>query len=499
MSSLHRGFLDDCEKEQLQFSGAIQSHGAIIILSKGFELTHYSESFLGFTGLDPYDFAESVLSKTLLPALFSYSNTVGYRSELYSALDTDKGGFDLIITRGAENELILEFFKHQLDAPKWVLPPGFKDISDLSSLQSLREQLVSWIAEVTGFERVMYYQFLEGGDGEVIAEVSKVASRGSYLGLRFPASDIPLIARQLYLKNPWRVISDAKAESNGLLGQTRADLTYSDLRSVSPVHAIYMQNMGDRSSLSFPISAGQELDALISCHSHESRTLPLKRLSEIKEVVNEFNRLLRNTITTHRVRLVDEIAYNTNQMLKSLEVMHEQESQWQYFSAWLLKEFDVDAVVWSHQQLSLSAGIPFEQPLIEQLEDWFRSHCNELVFYKDRIRELISADLLTHIAGAAGLRIRMKNGTNAHLFLLRIEQVDEVIWGGNPNKPVEYHDGVLGIAPRQSFGKWIEKRLGYSRAWESATRLRLLRLRDELQRSSNRNISWFSVEGSQHE
>ncbi|TVQ66482.1 MAG: GAF domain-containing protein [Oceanospirillales bacterium] len=499
MSSLHRGFLDDCEKEQLQFSGAIQAHGALIILSSNLELAHYSENFLTLTGLDPYDFAESVLTKTTLPALFSFSNQIGYRTELFSAIDTEKGSFDLVITRGVQNELNLEFFQHQLDAPEWVSPPDFKGISDLSSLQSLREKLVYWIAEVTGFDRVMYYQFLEGGDGEVIAEVSKGGAHGSYLGLRFPASDIPLIARQLYLKNPWRVIYDAKSEKISLIGETKADLTYSDLRSVSPVHVIYMQNMGDRSSLSFPISAGQELDALISCHSHQPKNLPLKRLADIKDVVNEFNRLLRNAITTHRVRLVDEIAYNTNQMLKSLEMMDEQMSQWQSFSDWLLQEFDVDAVIWSHRQSSFSAGIPFEQPLIEQLERWFTYHCNELVFYKDRIRELISADLLTHIAGAAGLRIRMKDGTNAHLFLLRIEQVDEVIWGGNPNKPVEYHDGVLGIAPRQSFGKWVEKRLGYSRAWESATRLRLLRLRDELQRSSSRNIIWLSVEDSHHE
>lgn len=499
MTGTHRGFLDDCEKERLQYSGAIQSHGALIIVSSTLELTHYSENFLSFTGFDPQHFSNALQDKSLLPALFSFSNQVGYRLELDAALETDHDSFDLVITRGKQNELFIEFYQHQLLAPQWISPPDFKGVHDLSSLQTLREKLVYWIAEVTGFERVMYYQFLEGGDGDVVAEVSKGASHGSYLGLRFPASDIPLIARQLYLKNPWRVISDAKSENVRLVGETTADLTWSDLRSVSPVHVIYMQNMGDCSSLSFPISAGQELDALISCHSHQPRNLPLKRLTLIKEVVSEFNMILRNTITTHRVRLVDELAYNTNRILKSLESMDDTVAQWQVFSDWLLQEFESEAVVLRHNEKTLSAGIPFEKPLIDDLQRWFSLHCSELVFYKDRIRELISDDLLTHIAGAAGLRIHLNDGSDAYLFLLRIEQIDEVYWGGNPNKPVEYHDGVLGIAPRQSFGKWIEKRLGYSRSWGNVTRLRLLRLRDELQRSSTKHLHWLVTNGVQHE
>lgn len=499
MRGVHRGFLDECEKERLQYSGAIQSHGALMILSNQLELTHYSENFDRFTGLNPHDFADSLQTKAILPALFSFSTQIGYRCELQSAVETDIGHFDLVITRGKENEIILEFLSHRLAELPWITPPDFSAVCDLEGVHSFREKLVSWIAEVTGFERVMYYQFVEGGDGEVIAEVSSGKSHGSYLGLRFPASDIPQIARQLYLKNPWRVISDIQSASVNILGQTSADLTWSDLRSVSPVHVVYMQNMGDRSSLSFPISAGHELDALISCHSHQAKHLPLRRLSAINEVVCEFNRLLRNTTTTSRVRLVDEIAYNTHQMLKSLESISDPDAQWLAFSDWLRQTFDADAVIWSNRETILSAGEPFEAELIQQLEGWFYEHCTELVFYKDRIRELFAVDILTNIAGAAGLRIRMDDGQNAHLFLLRIEQVDEVIWGGNPNKPVEYHDGVMGIAPRQSFSQWVEKRLGYSRAWDNATRLRLLRLRDELQRSCNQRIRWLTTAGYRDE
>ena len=518
MSKVHRGFLADCEKEELQYSGSIQSYGALLILSKEFDLLHFSENFEDLTGLNPQTFAKQVADGTILAFLSSASHNTntraeshnsisnnfasgnpGARLELEEGFESDRGVFDLIITRGVENQWLIEFFEHNVDSLSWISPPDFSGVYDLSNLQSLREKLVYWIAEVTGFDRVMYYQFLEDGDGEVVAEVTKGQSIGSYLGLRFPASDIPLIARQLYLKNPWRVIQDAQAEVAKLLGDSTADLTWSDLRSVSPIHVVYMQNMGDRSSLSYPISAGQELDALISCHSQHPLHLPLKRLRGIKEVVDEFNMLLRNIKTTNRVRLVDEIAYNTHQILKSIDMMDDHVLQWQTFSEWLLEEFESDAVVWSHNQTLYTAGIPFEKQLIGDLNSWFAQHCHDLVFYKNHIKDLISDDLLTHIAGAAGLRISMQDKSTGHIFLLRTEQVDEVVWGGNPNKPVEHHDGILGIAPRQSFGKWVEKRIGFSRPWDNATRLRLLRLRDELQRSSLKNTGWLSVARSLNE
>jgi len=70
--------------------------------------------------------------------------------------------------------------------------------------------------------------------------------------------------------------------------------------------------------------------------------------------------------------------------------------------------------------------------------------------------------------------------TEVRLYLCRREWLHEVAWGGNPDKPVEYHDGTLGIAPRRSFEKWVEKRIGYCRPWENEVRLLLLRLRERV-------------------
>lgn len=484
MDQSNRGFLADCEKEQLHASGAIQGFGAMLILNEAMEPTHRSANFKHLTGMAPDDVAELLQREKQIPAIRSLSETPGSRLYVEAAIESEAGLLDLVISRGEDHRIMLEFLPAEASrfTPVWIAPPEMKSIVDTEQLQQLRKNLIAWVAEVTGFERVMYYQFLEGGDGEVVAETCDERCHGSYLGLRFPASDIPQIARNIYLQNPWRVISDAAAEYVPLLGEGSTNLTWCDLRSVSPVHAVYMQNMGDRASFSLPVTAGQELEALIACHSALPGTLPLARLKAVHEVVRSYNMLLRDFRSRTRVRLVDEITRTIRRELEHQASISNTEA-WQHLSHWLLREFEADALVWCQDGQVSTAGVDVEDELIRQLDDWFSRHCQELVFVEDRLRNTLSVDVLTSIAGAAGLRFRRDGeNTSARLYLLRSEQVEEVSWGGNPDKPVEHHDGVLGIAPRRSFAKWVEKRLGYSRAWGGTTRLKLLRLRDELQR-----------------
>ena len=148
--------------------------------------------------------------------------------------------------------------------------PRFSKEAVPGNAEEVREA-TQWITQLvsqeTGFGRVMYYHFREDGDGEVSAEVCSSKEYGSYLGLRYPASDIPLVARQLYVLNPWRLIPDIQAEAVALLSseaQQVADLSLTDLRSVSPVHVQYLANMGVRASPSFPLLMNGELVGLIA-------------------------------------------------------------------------------------------------------------------------------------------------------------------------------------------------------------------------------------------
>ncbi|WP_235017381.1 GAF domain-containing protein [Nitrincola tapanii] len=480
---MNRGFLADCEKEPLQSSGKIQSYGALLILSSTQQLLHVSANFTELTALSASEVADLVRAHKLFPAIKQMDASPGARFYAVSGLETEQGVWDLIVSRGPELEYVIEFLPAEVSRllPAWVNPPLIETIQDHVQLDHLRKELIAWVAQVSGYERVMYYQFLEGGDGEVVAETCSSEALGSYLGLRFPASDIPQIARNIYVKNPWRVIADAASSPVAVQGEGQADLTWCDLRSVSPIHAVYMQNMGDRASLSLPVVSGAELDALISCHSPLAGSLPLQRILAIHEVTRRFNMLLRDFRSRTRVRLVDEITLSIQAALKRQALAADQ--AWADLSAWLMQEFDADAVIWCRNHQILAAGLEVEPELLKALDDGFNGQSQELVFLEDRLRNRLSSELLSSFSGAAGLRFRREGDDGiSRVYFLRIEQVEEVFWGGNPDKPVEYHDGVLGIAPRRSFAKWVEKKLGYCRPWGSATRLKLLRLRDELQK-----------------
>jgi light-regulated signal transduction histidine kinase (bacteriophytochrome) len=115
----------------------------------------------------------------------------------------------------------------------------------------LGEVVAEQMRRVTGFERVLFYRFHEDGHGSVEAE-ARAPELEPYLGLHYPASDIPAQARELYRRNWLRLIFDGRAKPARVVPTLRADtggpldLSFSVLRSVSPIHLEYMANMGVR-------------------------------------------------------------------------------------------------------------------------------------------------------------------------------------------------------------------------------------------------------------
>src|SRR3569623_1235263 len=102
----------------------------------------------------------------------------------------------------------------------------------------------------------------------------------SFLGQYFPASDIPQQARQRYLRNTIRVISDANFERIPIdpvldVSGEPLDLSFAHLRSVSPIHCEYLRNMGVCASMSISIIVNGALWGLIACHHYSPRVLSM--------------------------------------------------------------------------------------------------------------------------------------------------------------------------------------------------------------------------------
>src|SRR3954452_4653962 len=153
------------------------------------------------------------------------------------------------------------------------------ELNRAGSLQELYDITAHAVRTLTGFDRVMVYRYDADYNGEVVAE-AKLPELNSFLGLHYPASDIPAQAPALYEKNWIRLISDVGYRPARLTPTDHPanghplDLTFSTLRSVSPIHLEYLQNMGVRASMSISLLHDDRLWGLIACHHYAGPHAP---------------------------------------------------------------------------------------------------------------------------------------------------------------------------------------------------------------------------------
>lgn len=478
---MDKRFLDECEREVLHLSGAIQSHGALVVIDGRLRVTHLSANHADYLPAELGLRVGAPLAEPLVrwvPALGE-----GQRLLQPDGIEGVAGALDLLLTRHPGGSWLFECLPGQgrdgLDPGRFGLQPA---PMDADTLAERRRELVREVAARSGFQRVMYYQFREDedGDGEVLAEVRQAEVYGSYLGLRFPASDIPRVARTLYARNSWRMIPDARAAAVPVLGAGAPDLSLADLRSVSPVHALYLANMGVRASLSLPIVAGNRLRALVACHHREPRRLPLPLLESLAQMTRGHALDVSAYESRRQMRLVDGLAHRFAAVRAVLERHGDATSAWPELAPLLAREFAVEGAMLRTSHAMVGWGLSLEPGALDALDRWFTTRSREMVWQGDRLGRQVPDMPPSQVAGVLVIRVVDRTGEVARAYLCRAEHIHEVAWGGNPDKPVEHHDGVVGIAPRRSFEKWVEKRLGYSRAWDNETLLLAFRLRELL-------------------
>ncbi|MCP4928918.1 MAG: GAF domain-containing protein, partial [Gammaproteobacteria bacterium] len=160
-------------------------------------------------------------------------------------------------------------------------------------LDLIYQTVVEEVKRFSGFDRVMLYQFDHEYNGEVIAE-AKEPHLNAFLKQHFPESDIPKQARELYIKNPIRLLCDVEAEVSRLYpAQPHVDLSYCSLRSVSPIHIQYLRNMGVKASMSISIIINGKLWGLIACHHYSRNFVPF----EVREIAQYISVMLSQLIS----------------------------------------------------------------------------------------------------------------------------------------------------------------------------------------------------------
>lgn len=270
--------LSACVREPIHRLGGVQSYGALLALRAGAVVvaSDNAEALLG----GPVD---EVLGDAELRTLEALADADTGQTAMMP-LDLAGGRrFDVTVHR-ADGTLVLEFEPARAAAADFgaFYPPIRQALVRLQRAATVAEACAAAVREIraiTGFDRVVAYRFESlDGPGEVIAE-DVVADAEPWLGLWFPATDIPPQARTLYERNWIRVIADVDDPAARLVPPVLPesgeplDLSLSVLRTVSGFHLEYLRNIGVRSSMSVSLLADGRLWGLIACHGRQVNAL----------------------------------------------------------------------------------------------------------------------------------------------------------------------------------------------------------------------------------
>ncbi|MGQ4277194.1 GAF domain-containing protein [Pseudidiomarina sp. E22-M8] len=477
MATSTSGFIKQCEQEALHLTGAIQPHGAVLVLDHEHQVTHASVNIGEIWRGDAKSYLGKAVPPQLRGLLQQYSGErIYFAAELVRKDDFLDVVFSPLPAGGIVIELVPTQREGRVPSAMNRFPEVIKSDDEVRHYQQL---LITYIAELTKATRVMYYEFLATGDGEVTAEAKHEQAQGSFFQLRFPASDIPQIARRLYLRNPWRAIYDAHADAVPLVSADDLpvpDLTHAELRSVSPVHLHYLCNMGVRASVSWPIAGKDELLALISLHHDEPRVLDYGMLRHISELVKAYNFALRDFRSQQRIQIHERMQNQFKYFHQQLLNRDDRELYWQEMLDWLMREFACDGVLIETPQQTLKAGLEIEPETQELIIEHLENQGEQAWFSDNLLKDLPQIDL-TAIAGVAVLTNVLAPDHEVAFFALRHAHMHEVMWGGRPDKPDENQDPDVPISPRRSFEKWVEMRYSNSKPWEQNTLIKLMKLR----------------------
>nr|WP_275585565.1 SpoIIE family protein phosphatase [Blastococcus saxobsidens] len=357
------------------------------------------------------------------------------------------------------------------------------DLNRASSLQELYDITAEAVRRLTGFDRVMVYRYDADYNGEVVAE-AKQEDLNSFLGLHYPASDIPAQARALYEKNWIRLISDVDYTPVPLhpvdhpVSGRPLDLTYSALRSVSPIHVEYLHNMGVRASMSISLLREDKLWGLIACHHYSGPHAPPYATRAAAEFLG----------STLSVRLIDRAS--DDEHARALE----SRSTLAWLTAAALDEdrpltdtllgtpnllglLPADGVVVHLQGHRGALGAALPPGLTERITDWAARRSEDVVA-SDAL-PVAEPELGVPVEPACGVLV-LPLPEGQFVLWFRGEAVRHVDWGGDPsNKAIAEQEGDdVRLSPRKSFERWRETVRGRSEPWtasdvEAATELRV--------------------------
>ena len=343
-----------------------------------------------------------------------------------------------------------------------------EQLSSAQNLETFLKILVGIVKELTGFHRVMVYQFDSSFNGKVVTElVDPSKTMDLYHGLHFPATDIPRQARDLYKLNKVRLLYDRDLETARIVCRSQEDLenpldmSHAYLRAMSPIHVKYLANMAVRSSMSISINAFNELWGLIACHSYGNHGM------RVSFPIRKMCRLVGDTAS----RNIERLSYASRlQARKLINTAPTDKNPSGYIIASsddLIRLFDADFGLLSIQgETKILGGIEQSQEALALLEYLRMRSLTSVVASQDVKEDFPDLKYPPGFQVIAGLLyVPLSVGGSDFIVFFRKGQVKEVKWAGNPYEKT-IRTGTAGyLEPRTSFKTWYETVIGKCREW----------------------------------
>ncbi|MBD2523305.1 GAF domain-containing protein [Nostoc sp. FACHB-133] len=367
----------------------------------------------------------------------------------------------------------------------------------------LEEIITVTTAEVRSLlktDRVMIYKFHADGSGQVIAESIYNNRLPSLLGLNFPADDIPLSARELFLKLRVRSVVNVDTQEIGQIhlrdldnGETVSEeIRY---RSVDSCHIEYLTAMGVKSSVVAPILYQDQLWGLLVSHNSEARLISEYELEAVQMVVEQLSVAIAQSTLLTQVRKTAEQETIINRiatLLHSLPTIVLQPALEAAVTAFngvggrlciRNEAFDFNNGNMTSLTECLIPGntciklficgqqpVMPEQtiyPLIEQYGIWqehYKSGNYDIwaisdIYNSPELRSLQVAFQPTKIRGILTIPLQYRQQLLGYLSIFRNEVDTETLWAG------QYDSDQRQLYPRRSFEVWRESKKAQAQKW----------------------------------
>ncbi|WP_283193894.1 histidine kinase dimerization/phosphoacceptor domain -containing protein [Rhizobium sp. AN80A] len=493
--------ITSCDLEPIHIPGSIQPHGIMLIVNNELKV-------IGAAGDIEGRLTENWPGRALIDLVGGDCVAKAARVEedatlILGRVEGASGYLNAIAYRSA-GRLVVEMDAAEpeptLSAPfLFGLDAAVSQFERAPTVESLCRQAAATFRDLTGYGRVMIYQFIDGDAGVVVGESLDEGS-SSFLNHHFPATDIPKQARALYVRNKVRVIPDVSyipAPIRSVREDLRGlDLSDSTLRSVSPVHIQYLKNMGVAASASISIVKDGVLWGLVACHHHEPKEITLNVRIACLAIAGSLARQIRSKEEAELYRERLRFRSQEETVLSKLGADGSLSEFFERSGRELANLLSSDGFAAVQGQDLFTYGKCPDNIDIRAIADFIRRPAALQPFATPSLKTKMP-EAEAYADRASGLlAVTMSTEIPTILIWFRAEHLEVLEWAGNPHKGVPVEPGVT-LTPRASFEAWSEEVRHKARPWshgevEAAgrvVRLMLERRNDLRVRELNRELT----------